>query len=268
MCENSARKSLSEFADLLKLRSLASSTQEEYQRHLHRLTIYTDRDPATLSKVDVRAYIVNIKDNAGFSASTQRTLVAALHTFYNRMLGYDWRLFSLIRTPSRKTVPKILTRQQVAALFSAIKENRYYVLFRLIYACGLRVSEATNLTVADVEAEGTRLRIRAAKNNKDRLVPLPAWILAELRQFWKTHRNPLWLFPRYRRNWRKKSVVAVPVALANKPLSVTASQHYFRKARRAAHLPATTCLHTLRHSYATDLLEGNRPVAVPGAVIA
>ena len=280
--------SLVRFADLLKLRSLAASTQAEYLRYIRRLGVAAKADPATLTEEAVRAHVLALKTAHGYAPSSMRTAVAALSAFYNLHLGHAWALFGLIRSPDRQTLPTVLTRAQVAALLAAVREERFHTLFGLIYACGLRVSEAVGLRVADIEDGGARVRIRAAKGGKDRLVPLPAYMLRELRAFWRTHRHPTFLFapslpasghPLSRpfaslrghacgvtisalsrsvpvcRGWRDKPESIHKLAQAVEPMGVGSVQNCLRHARAAARLPEATCVHTLRHSYATHLLE-------------
>ncbi len=105
-----------------------------------------------------------------YSPSSMRTAVAALSAFYNLHLGNAWKLFGLVRSPDRKTLPVVLTRQQVSTLFTVVSEERFRTLFQTIYACGLRVSEAVNLRILDIEADGMVLRVRDAKGGKTRLV--------------------------------------------------------------------------------------------------
>ena len=247
--------SLVRFADLLKLRSLAASTQAEYLRYIRRLGVAAKADPATLTEEAVRAHVLALKTAHGYAPSSMRTAVAALSAFYNLHLGHAWALFGLIRSPDRQTLPTVLTRAQVAALLAAVREERFHTLFGLIYACGLRVSEAVGLRVADIEDGGARVRIRAAKGGKDRLVPLPAYMLRELRAFWRTHRHPTLLFPGVGRGWRDKPESIHKLAQAAEPMGVGSVQNCLRHARAAARLPEATCVHTLRHSYATHLLE-------------
>ena len=247
--------SLQRFAELLKLRSLAHSTRAEYLRYLRRVGERAGVDPATLNEEAVRAHILKLKTAHGYSPSSMRTAVAALSAFYNLHLGNAWKLFGLIRSPDRQTLPEVLTREQLAALFAAVREQRFRTLFRTIYACGLRVSEAVNLRVGDIEAAGARVRVRDAKGGKDRLVPLPGWALRELRAYWKTHRHPTLLFPGVGRGWRDKPESLERLAASPEPMGVGSVQTCLRHARAAARLPAGVCVHTLRHSYATHLLE-------------
>ncbi len=248
-------ESLVRFAELLKLRSLASSTQSEYLRYLRKLGARLKRDPAELEEAQVREHLLHLKVGHGYSPSSMRTAVAAFRVYYLQHLGRDWRIFSLVRSPSAQTLPAVLTRNEVARLFHVIRELRFRVVLRLIYACGLRISEAATLKVTDVKRDGPRLHIAGAKGNKDRLVPLPVWAYRELQDYWRTHRHPQWVFPGVGRGWRETPGGVERLAHAVEPMGVGSIQHCVRLARVDARLPETTHVHTLRHSYATHLLE-------------
>lgn len=246
--------SLVRFADLLKLRSLARSTQEEYMRYVRKLAGRKKCDPAILDEAQVREHLLHLKDKCGHSASTIRTAAAAFTAFYRLHLGRDWKLFDLVRAPSTLKLPEVLTRAEVARLFSVIREHRFRMVLRLIYACGLRVSEATHLEVTDVKREGPRLHLHRTKGLKERFVPLPLWCYRELQDYWRTHRHPRWIFPGVGRGWREADS-SPKLARADEPMGIGSIQHCLRLARADARLPATTHVHTLRHSYATHLLE-------------
>lgn len=259
-------ESLVRFAELLKLRSLATSTQVGYLKVLRRLVGRVGRDPAGLDEAEVRAHVLHLKEQWGYSPSSIRTAVAALRAYYGLHLGRDWKLFDLVRSPDRQRLPQVLTRAEVARLFAVIREERFRVVLRLIYACGLRVGEAVNLEVADLRG-GERVRVRQAKGNKDRHVPLPGWMLAELRPWWKTHRHPRWIFPGVGRGWRAGPAATAHLAAAVEPMSIPSIQHCMRLAVAGAGLPKETCVHTLRHSYATHLLEENVSIRLISAYL-
>jgi integrase len=183
-----------------------------------------------------------------------RTAVAAMRAYYGLHLGRDWNLFDLVRSPSAKKLPQVLTRAEVARLFATVRELRFRTLFRLIYACGLRIGEAVTLEVQDLR-QPERVHIREAKGNKERHVPLPPVMLRELRAWWKTHQHPRWIFPGVGRGWREKPEQAKRLCRSLEPMGVGSVQHCLRLARVEAGLPAGTVVHTLRHSYATHLLE-------------
>jgi integrase len=163
-------------------------------------------------------------------------------------------LFDLVRAPSERKLPAVLTREEVARLFSAVREERFRVFFRFVYATGLRLSEALQVQVEDLR-ESDRVRVRRGKGSKERFVPLPEAMLRELRRFWRTHRNPRWLFPAAGRGWRDTPQCRARLAQAGEPMGPGCVQQCMRLACAAAQLPAGTCTHTLRHSYATHMLD-------------
>ena len=172
--------SLLRFAETLKLRTLAASTQAEYRRYLRKLAGRAGRDPAALDEAQVRAHLLHLKDAQHYSPSSMRTAVAAMRAFYGLHLGREWKLFDLVRSPSAQTLPAVLTRGEVARLFAVIREHRFRMVLRLIYACGLRVGEAVTLEVGDIQRDGPRLHLRRTKGQKERLVPLPAVVLSRV----------------------------------------------------------------------------------------
>ena len=185
--------SLVRFADLLKLRHRSRATQEEYMRYVRRLADRKKCDPAVLDEPQVREHLLYLRDACGHSPSTIRTAAAAFTAFYRLHLNRDWRLFDLVRAPSVVKLPEVLTREEVARLFSVIREHRFRMVLRLIYACGLRVSEAVNLEVTDINRNGPRLHLHRTKGLKERFVPLPVWCYRELQDYWRTHRHPRWI---------------------------------------------------------------------------
>ncbi len=262
--------SLLRFAETLKLRSLAVSTREEYLRYVRKLAARVQRDPAELDEAQLRAHLLHLKDGKdghGYSASSMRTAVAAFTAFYNLHLGRDWKLFRLVRSPSPATLPTVLTRAEVQRLFGAIREERFRTVLRLIYACGLRVSEATALEVTQIKRDGPRLHLQKTKFAKERLVPLPLWAYHELQRYWKTHRHPRWVFPGVGRGWRETPGGVERLAHASEPMGVGSIQHCVRLARADARLPDSTHVHTLRHSYATHLLEAGVSIRLISAYL-
>ncbi len=251
-------ESLVRFAELLKLRSLAAHTQSMYLRTLRQLAKRVGRDPCDLSEAEVRAHVLHLKAAYHYSPSSMRLATAALRNYYARLLGRDWHLFDLIRSPSAQTLPAVLTRAEVARLFGAVRQPRFQMVLRLIYACGLRIAEAVSLEVTDIKKDGPRLHIREGKGHKDRYVPLPMWAYLELRAWWLTHRHPKWVFPGAGRAWHAQVADGAPVtprAAAAGPMGVSSIQQCMQLVVASARLPKGTCVHTLRHSYATHLLE-------------
>jgi integrase/recombinase XerD len=247
-------ESLVRFQETMRLRSLADATREEYLRFVRKLAARHGGDPSGLDEAAVRAHLLRLKDEHHYSPSSMRTAVSAMRAFFGLHLGRDWKLFDLVRSPSVQKLPTVLTREEIARLFAVVRVPRFRTLFRLIYACGLRIGEAVNLEVRDLREAG-RVHIREAKGNKERYVPLPEAMRAELRAWWRTHRHPKWLFPGVGRGWREQPERLAQLGAAVEPMGVGSVQHCLRLARAEAKLPKGTVVHTLRHSYATHLLE-------------
>jgi integrase/recombinase XerD len=248
-------QSIVAFIELVKLRSLAPSTQVEYVRYVRKLGSRLQCDPSTLEESQVRAYLLRLKHEHAYSSSSMRSAVAALTAFYNLHLGREWKLFSLVRSPDVQRLPVVLSRAQVSALLGAVRTDRFAMVLRVIYACGLRVSEALRLEVRDIRRDGPSVHVREAKGNKERLVPLPTGTYRALQAFWKTHRHPRFLFPSVGRGWKETPGLAERLGKAEHPIRVGAVQTCVRNARAVVGLPEEVCVHTLRHSYATHLLE-------------
>lgn len=249
-------ESIARFVELLKLRSLAESTQSEYVRYIRKLAARMKRDPANLNEAQVREHLLHLKEAHAYAPSSMRSAAAALTAFYRLHLGRDWKLFDLIRSPDPQRLPQVLTRSEVERLLGTVEEERFLVVLRFMYACGLRISEAVNIEVGDLRGgERVRVRTEVAKRKKERHVPLPPAMAQELRDWWKTHRHPRWLFPGVGRGWRDGVSTMATLAQAVEPMSVGSIQHCLRIVVAAANLPKGTCCHTLRHSYATHLLE-------------
>jgi site-specific recombinase XerD len=247
-------ETLVRFAELLKLRGLSESTQSEYLRFARKLLNRLDCPPEAVTEEQLREHLLRLKDQHGYSPSSMRTAVAAMRSLFGHHLGRTWRLFDLVRAPSQRRLPTVLTRDEVARLLAAVQQERFRVFFRFVYATGLRQNEALNIQLDDLR-QPDRVRVRAGKGNKDRYVPLPAAMLSELRRFWLTHRNPRWIFPAVGRGWREKPQCRERLAVVDEPMGAGSVQHCMKVARAQAHLPKGTCTHTLRHSYATHMLE-------------
>ena len=246
-------ETLVRFAELLKLRGLAPATQEEYLRFARKLLARLECLPEAVTEEQLRGHLLRLKEEHHYSPSSMRTAVAAMRALFGLHLGREWRLFDLVRSAAEHKLPAVLTRAEVARLFSVVRERRFRTLLRLIYACGLRLGEALTLEVGDIR--NGCVHLRRTKGNKERLVPLPPAMLQELREFWRTHKNPRWIFPGVGRGWREKPESRARLAAVDEPMGPGCVQHCMQLARAAAQLPATTTPHTLRHSYATHMLE-------------
>jgi site-specific recombinase XerD len=253
---NTYPPSIKRFQEYVQLRDYRAATKKEYVRCAWKLAEHFDCDPATLSEDQVRQYFLLLREELQCSPSVMKGVKWALRCFYRECLKITgWTVFEDLRVAEPKTMPVVLSRQQVQQLLGMIRELRFSVCLRLMYYCGLRISEALHLEVKDILSQQNppRLHIRNAKGGKDRYVPLPGPMVEELRAYWRTHRNPKLVFPAP----ASTSGPVVPVSQGQtcQPMSAASVQEVFRLARQAAGIHPEATPHTLRHSYATHLLE-------------
>jgi integrase/recombinase XerD len=168
-------------------------------------------------------------------------------------------VFREVRIAEPLILPVVLSREEVAAVLRAVREPRLGVCLELIYHCGLRVGEAVRVEVRDLHESRTaqpRLHVRCGKGGSDRFVPMSPQMVERLRHWWRQHQHPVWLFPGPGIGWRERGYTALEAAAkATTHLSVSAVQNTFRLARAHSGINAAATPHTLRHSYATHLLE-------------
>lgn len=249
--------SLTRFQQFVELKDFKAPTRKEYVRYVRRLADYFQCDPASLSEDQLRHYFLFLRQHKQFSGSAMSIGKAAFQLFFREHLGHtDWKVFSELVVRRNAPLPLVLSREEVRRALGCLREERFRVCLRLIYHCGLRVGEAVKIKVTDIDAAQARLLIRQGKGGKDRCVPITTRMIEELRAFWKTHRNPVWLFPAPGRPWRERSEDRNRVlGRATTCMSVSAVQNAFRLARAQSGIHPQSCVHTLRHCYATHLLE-------------
>ena len=262
------------------LRHLRERSKQEYGRRVHLLADHFGGvDPATLSEAQVTEYFVFLIETKKLRPSSIRQARAAIELFFKAVVGVEWKVFSLIRTKGGLPLPTVLSRGEIAVLFAAVKVLRYRVVLRLLYGCGLRISEALAVEVTDIRAKDVAhptLLIRDGKGGKSRIVPLPLAVLRELREYWKTHRHERFIFPSPGSAWRanrratpteQEAALAAQMQGATATMSVSSVQATMRLVVAASGIKKAVCLHTLRHSYATHLLEAGVDLRSIGAYL-
>jgi integrase len=243
------------FAELLALRYDAFSTRKGYYRQVRLLMDHYRCDPSTLCEEQVRAFFLHLKTERNWKPKTLRSSAAALKLFFVEMLEHtDWKVFSQLRIRDHQELPAVLTRAQVISLLNQIELRRYRIPVKLIYVCGLRISECLSIRVQDINGTEGKLWIRGGKGGKDRMVPIPQVMVEDLRKYWAVHRNPTYLFPNVGRGSCKRAVLAQRMHVATQPMSVSAVQKPVSNASKELRL-AQASPHTLRHSFATHLVE-------------
>ena len=251
--------SITKFTAFVELKDFRAPTKKEYVRYVRRLGDHYQCDPATLTEDQVRAYYLELRQVRKFGASAMTVAKCALRAFFQDCLHREgWTVFGELRIAPPQRLPLVLSREQVATLFQAVQLPRYRAILGLIYGTGLRVGEAVRVERRDFRDTDTpcpRLHVRCGKGGKDRFVPLSPALVKELRVWWKTHRHPTLLFPGLATGGQERSLPADAAMPATTHLSVGAVQTTFRLVRAASGIPVAATVHTLRHCYATHLLE-------------
>lgn len=235
-------------AEDLQLSGLASKTQDAYLRAVRQLAEHYGKPPDRISEEELRRYFLYLQNVRQVSPSTFRIALCGIKFFYRRTLRREWPILDLVRPPRSKKLPVVLSVAEVHRILACLRRRRYRACLGTIYSCGLRLREGVHLQVRDVDSDRMVVHVRQGKGNKDRYVPLPQSTLQMLRHYWVTHRHPLWLFP-------APTPAGVDPAAATKPMSLSAVQRAFRAALQESGIQKPATVRTLRHSYATHLLE-------------
>jgi site-specific recombinase XerD len=248
-------ESMDRFADFLALHYDANRTRHAYYRQLRLIHQHFGCDPATLTEPQLRDYFLFVKLKKHWRPKTIRQAVAAAKMCFVDLLGKPhWSVFTQIRTKDYDTLPAVLTRQQVHHLLAHIRLRRYRTPLKLIYCCGLRLSECLGLTIHDISGRENKLLIRNSKGHKDRVVPLPTSMYHELRRYWAFHRHSLLIFPNVGRGGHDPKSLARRMHQATCPMPHSSLQRLLIVARKQLNIPPAS-VHSLRHSFATHLLE-------------
>jgi integrase/recombinase XerD len=216
-----------------QLRGLPPKTPQCYLAAVRQLAHYYRRPPDQLSDEELRQYFLYLRNEKKVAESTFRIHLYGIRFFYERTLTRPWPVFDLVRPRYPQTLPVVLSPQEVRDLLAWVKHPTAQMCLRLIYACGLRLTEGTQLQVSDIDAQRMLVQVRCGKGGKDRCVPLAPRVLALLREYWKRQRPRLWLFPA-----RDQQT----------PLPATTLQKTFKRVVRQSGLPKDASIHTLRHS--------------------
>jgi len=234
--------------ECLQLRGLAERTQEAYTRAVRQLAAHYHKSPDRISEAELRQYFLYLKNIKHYSRNTMTVAICGIRFFYEQTLNRHWAIFGIVRPAPEKKLPVILSREEVRQILGRVRLPRYKVCLTTIYSCGLRLQEGTHLQVADIDSARMMIHLRHGKGAKDRYLPLPQRTLELLRQYWATHRNPRLLFPAAGRDH-------IDLAKATEPMSKSSLQKAFRAALIESRLNKHASVHTLRHSWATHLLE-------------
>lgn len=231
----------------MRLRNYAPLTIKVYVERVAAFAKHFAKSPERLGAADVRAYLLFLVQEKRASWSYYDQALAALRFLYGTTLGKKWVLDDLASPRKQRKLPVVLSPDEVAQFFEAIDSLKHRAILMTAYAAGLRVSEVVSLRVDDIDSRRMVIRIRQAKGRKDRYVMLSPRLLAILREYWKAARPTQFLFPGN-----------VP----DRPITPRTVQKACRGAQEAAGLGKRVRVHTLRHSFATHLLEAGTNIRI------
>jgi site-specific recombinase XerD len=231
--------------DTMQVRGFSIRTHQSYLSAVRDLARYYHRSPAQLNTSELQAYFLYLVKDRGLSGASCRLYLNGIRFLYLHVLNWDAFKVELHAPKAAQRIPELLTRAEVGQILSACKNTKHRMMLTTCYGCGLRVSELVALKVRDIDSERHLLRIEQGKGAKDRQVILSASLLRQLRDYWRSFRPALWLFP------RRDTEVA---------LDISTPQKVFTRAKRCAGIDKVGGIHSLRHAYATHQLEAGLPV--------
>jgi len=237
------------FKQDLQLNGKREATQESYVRALRKFTEFLKRSPDTATEDDLREYLLFAKNEKHWSPSTLNVAYNGLKFFYRKTCPRDWPTLKKLKIQKELKLPTVLSIAETQILLKVIKKHSMACFFNTVYTLGLRMQEALHLQVSDIDSQRMLVHVHRGKGARDRLVPLPQSTLNELRAFYRTHRNPDWIFPAEGRNHSMASTATIPMSETSAQLCIKKVVNQLGWDKRGV------STHTLRHCYATHLLE-------------
>ncbi len=233
----------------LQLAGKGERTREAYVRAVRMLAQFHGKSPDLITEEELSDYFLHRKNTDKWSPSTMRLCYCGIRFFYMHVLQRGWHVLGILRAQAERRLPAVLSIEEVRSILASVKTFHNYVYLSTVYSLGLRLHEGLHLEVSDIDSTRMMVRVHRGKGAKDRYVPLPHSTLILLRRYWCTHHHPRLLFPALGRNHKGAREALTPMAKSS-------VQGAFRLAKaQAGILKKNVSVHTLRHSYATHLLE-------------
>lgn len=224
----------------LQLKGLTVRTQKTYLREVRNLANYFGRSPDELGEREIKEYLLHLRNDRKVSEGTYRFYSYGLKFFYKHTLKRDYVMEKIPFPKQKKRLPVVLDLKEVESLFSVTTNLKHKVILMITYSSGLRVSEAARLKVTDIDSKRMMVRISQGKGGKDRDSILSHTTLECLRSYWKKYHPEKWLFEGQDKN---------------KPISTSSIRYIFSNAKKRSGIKKLATVHTLRHSFATHLIE-------------
>lgn len=230
----------------MQLHGLAPGTQKVYTKAVERLAAYYHRSPDQLSEQQLRDYFTYLVEKKQVASSTLRTEIFGVKFLFDKTLQRPWPTLRFLRARPRAKLPVVLDREEAHRLVGLVRCPTARMCATLMYSCGLRISESLALEVRDIDSARMVVIVRAAKGNKDRHIPLPNRTLELLRNYWRVYRPETCLL----------------VTKEGRPLPDHRVRYFLKQALKQSGIAKRVSCHTLRHSYATNLMEQGLDVRV------
>lgn len=222
-------------------------TQDSYTRSVKLLTRHYGKSPDLITEEDIRAYFVHLTCERKLARPTITIALSGIKFFYEKTLKRDWSLTGVPMPKREKFLPVILSRKEVRSIVEKVHSIKHAACISLLYVCGLRLSEGCAVKVSDIDRDRMQLHVRG-KGSKDRYVVIPASVMPLLEKCWRSHRNPVWMFP-----FAGRGGACVSTADCHVPKATV--QQAFHKAYLESGVTKKATPHSFRHAYATHLLE-------------
>jgi integrase/recombinase XerD len=232
----------------LQLAGMSQRTQQCYTRSVRMLVDFYNKTPDKINEQELQDYFLHRKNVDKWSSATMRICYSGIKFFFINVLKRDWHTLKLIYAKREQRLPAVLSLNEVWNILNTVSTPQNKAYLTTVYTCGLRLHEALYLQTYDIDSDRMRIHVHRGKGAKDRYVPLPQATLKTLRSYWKHHRNPRWIFPRLGRSGKEGPT-------AQEPMNYTSVQGALRRVLKQLKFKKRVSIHTLRHSYATHLLE-------------
>ena len=233
----------------LQLAGYSEKSQQCYLRAIRMLVEYTGKTPDLIEEEELQDYFLHRRNVNRWAPGTMRICYSGLRFFFIRVLKSDWGTFDYLRAQREKKLPSVLSVEEVRRVLAQVRTGHNRTFLTTVYACGLRLQEALHLETSDIDSSRMMIHVHRGKGAKDRFVALPIGLLDILRKHWLTHRHPTFLFPASGRGGINRGNATAPMAIGT-------VQGALRDAlKRAGIIKKNVSIHTLRHSYATHLLD-------------
>jgi len=231
---------LSEFINYLKLKGYSTNTIKSYKGHFMKFLEYIDYDEVNINSLRIKHYLLHLLDKEGLSHSYVNQAINAIK-FYMQYVAHDQETIDkIIRPKKQKKLPLVLSEMEVKKILEAVTNQKHKLILMLAYSAGLRVSEVVNLKISDIDSNRMLLKINQGKGRKDRYTLLSEVVLKELREYYKRYKPQLYIFEGPEKT----------------KLTERTAQRVFKDAASKAEIKRDVGIHSLRHFFATHLLEG------------